>query len=97
MNAPIELRLLAGGGTMAITWEDGRSSRLDARLLRANSRAASAVRAAIDGAPVLAGEPIQVTDIQFVGSYAVQLSFSDGHDRGIYPWSFLFNLADVTV
>lgn len=28
-----------------------------------------------------------------IGRYAVNIAFSDGHDRGIYPWSFLISLA----
>jgi DUF971 family protein len=27
-----------------------------------------------------------------VGSYAVQLVFSDGHERGIFPWVYLREL-----
>ncbi|RUW64645.1 gamma-butyrobetaine hydroxylase-like domain-containing protein, partial [Mesorhizobium sp. M4B.F.Ca.ET.049.02.1.2] len=29
-----------------------------------------------------------------IGSYAIRLVFSDGHDRGIYPWSYLREIAD---
>jgi len=27
-----------------------------------------------------------------VGSYAVTLTFSDGHDTGIYSWDYLYEL-----
>jgi len=32
---------------------------------------------------------VQLSGVEPVGQYAVQLLFSDGHDRGIYPWSLL--------
>jgi DUF971 family protein len=35
---------------------------------------------------------IEITHIEPVGSYAVQLVFSDGHDSGIYSWDYLYNI-----
>ncbi len=28
-----------------------------------------------------------------VGNYAINIAFSDGHDRGIYPWALLQEFA----
>lgn len=41
-----------------------------------------------DGAP-----EVMVTGVTPVGELGLQLHFSDGHDRGIYPWSYLHALA----
>ncbi len=38
-------------------------------------------------------EPVQLVDAVPVGRYALNLVFSDGHDRGIYPWAWLRELA----
>jgi DUF971 family protein len=35
---------------------------------------------------------LRITEIHPVGAYGVQLVFSDGHDRGIYPWTYLREL-----
>ena len=35
------------------------------------------------------GHALTVTDLQLVGNYAVQLTFSDGHRTGIYSWQYL--------
>ncbi|MDT8449748.1 MAG: gamma-butyrobetaine hydroxylase-like domain-containing protein, partial [Wenzhouxiangellaceae bacterium] len=35
---------------------------------------------------------IDIVRIEPVGSYAVQLVFSDGHDSGLYSWEFLYRL-----
>jgi prepilin-type processing-associated H-X9-DG protein len=32
--------------------------------------------------------------VREVGSYGVNIAFSDGHDRGIYPWSYLAQLSE---
>ncbi len=36
---------------------------------------------------------VAITAIKPVGNYAVQLTFDDGHDSGIYSWDYLFELA----
>ncbi|HEY5204283.1 MAG TPA: DUF971 domain-containing protein [Roseiarcus sp.] len=81
------------GQVLSISWDDGSTDRLPAELLRRASRAASAVRAAVDGAVPRLPDDIRLTDVRMVGAYAVQLSFSDGHERGIYPWIYLRSLA----
>lgn len=91
---PVELKLADARRILAITWEDGAVSRLAAPLLRRHSRAASAIRAQVDGRAPDAGA-LSVTGIDPIGSYAVRLSFSDGHDRGIYPWAYLRAIADA--
>jgi DUF971 family protein len=37
---------------------------------------------------------IEVKGIEPVGSYAVQLTFSDGHDTGLYSWDYLHELGE---
>jgi len=93
--APIELKLTNNRRVLAITWEDGAVSRLDAPLLRRHSRSASAVRAALEGVATPA-DGVTLARVEPVGAYAVRLSFSDGHDRGIYPWRHLRAIADGT-
>ena len=93
--SPTELQSLENGRVLSIVWESGELRRLGAALLRRNSRSASALRAEVDGGPTLVGEDIRLSDIRLVGTYGVQLVFSDGHDRGIYPWEYLRQLADA--
>jgi DUF971 family protein len=37
---------------------------------------------------------VAIAEVRPVGGYAINIAFSDGHDRGIYPWSFLAQLAE---
>lgn len=39
-------------------------------------------------------ENVAITGIEPQGNYAIKLIFSDGHDSGIYSWSYLKQLAD---
>lgn len=35
---------------------------------------------------------VTLVDLQPVGNYAIQPSFSDGHNSGIYTWAYLYEL-----
>jgi DUF971 family protein len=39
-----------------------------------------------------APESLRLVRIEPVGEQALNLGFSDGHDRGIYPWAYLRQL-----
>jgi DUF971 family protein len=88
---PVELRLEPAGKALIIAWDDGLRARLSARFLRSNCRSAGAVRLAMAGLPV--DPAVCITGMQLVGIYALNLAFSDGQDRGIYPWIYLRDLA----
>jgi len=33
--------------------------------------------------------PLTAIDAQFVGNYAIRITFSDGHDTGLFSWKYL--------
>jgi DUF971 family protein len=37
---------------------------------------------------------VSITAIDPVGNYAVRLTFSDGHNTGIFSWSYLRHLGE---
>ncbi|RWO43557.1 gamma-butyrobetaine hydroxylase-like domain-containing protein [Mesorhizobium sp.] len=90
---PLELKVTAARSHLSVTWEDGVVSLIPASMLRARSRAAQQVRADIEGNEH-SFETVTVTSAEAIGSYAIRLIFSDGHARGIYPWSYLREIAD---
>ncbi len=89
---PLELRINAARNALIVRWGDGTSTALAAAALRATSRAAGQVRAGLAGRNGVF-EGVVITGAEAVGTYAIRLAFSDGHDRGIYPWSYLRELA----
>jgi len=94
MSAPLEIRLGEARDCLEIRWDDGSSSHLPAVTLRAASRAAGALRAALDGEVPEFSNDLRIIDVKQVGTYAINLFFNDGHDRGIYPWALLHALGD---
>ncbi|MGX5845078.1 gamma-butyrobetaine hydroxylase-like domain-containing protein [Mesorhizobium sp. ArgA1] len=91
---PLEIRIGADRRSLAITWNDGSLRAVRASRLRALSRAAHQVRSAIDGREH-SFDDITIVSAVAVGSYAMRLVFSDGHDRGIYPWRYLREIVDT--
>jgi DUF971 family protein len=76
---------------LEIAFEDGKSFRLPCEFLRVYSPSAE-VRGHGPGQEVLqtGKKDVEIQSIEPVGNYAVQLSFSDGHNTGIYSWDLLY-------
>ncbi len=91
---PIQIQLTDDYAALALTWPDCGTRRLGAEVLRRASRAASEIRRQIDGIELPITPGLYVAAVEPIGNYALRLSFSDGHDRGIYPWSYLRELSD---
>ena len=84
---------------LGITWGDGLHSVLDVRELRLACGCAVCVdewtgEQRLDSASVPAD--VHPTKIEPVGRYAIQITWSDGHDSGIYPYVRLRQLAEGT-
>jgi len=88
--APLSLALAPHA--LTLHWSDGESA-LSAAVLRARCRCAPCQSARLRGEPASTAVPPTLVDALPVGHYAIQLHFSDGHDRGIYPWAYLRELS----
>ena len=78
---------------LEVGFDDGAVFRIPFELMRINSPSAE-VQGHGPGQEVLqtGKREVVITDIQPVGHYAVQPRFSDGHDTGIFSWSYLYHL-----
>jgi DUF971 family protein len=92
---PTDITLLDNQTVLSITWQDGEVTHLDAAVLRRASRAASEIRRQVDEIELNLPADLRVDAVEPVGAYALRLFFSDGHDRGIYPWAYLRGLSPV--
>lgn len=90
---PEEVRVVEDGRRMRLIWSDGSTDDLTARELRLHSRDARSQRDHLDGGGDPADDDISIVEVMPIGRYAVNLRFSDGFDRGIYPWTFLRKIA----
>lgn len=79
-----------------LCWPNGGETHLQAKTVRANCRSAKSVRERIDDVVAQDYSGVTISAIEPIGAYGLNIRFSDGHDRGIYPWDFLKDLSEQT-
>lgn len=91
---PVEIRCNAERNKLTIRFENHEDIELSAELLRVESPSAEVQGHGPDQKITPLGkQDVTITQILPVGSYAVRLVFSDGHDTGIYSWALLYDYA----
>lgn len=90
---PEEIRLQNSRAALTLVY-DGEHKSLPAEFLRVYSPSAE-VRGHAPGQEVLQTGKADVTimGLEPVGQYALKITFSDGHDSGLYDWDYLYKLA----
>jgi DUF971 family protein len=93
VNAVTQIKLRRSNNTLEISFEDGKLVSLAAEYLRVESPSAEVQGHGPGQAKLVAGKRlVAITGIEPTGNYAIRLTFSDGHDAGIYSWEFLRQL-----
>jgi DUF971 family protein len=80
---------------LELAWREGKAAEVRAESLRAACRCAWCTRARIDGTFAASFDAITIDRLTPVGDYAINIAFSDGHARGIYPWAYLYKIAET--
>ena len=88
-----EVVLHQGTARLEIGWSDGLRAQLGVARLRAACKCAGCEHQRRQGRPPQPAEGIALAALYPIGDVGLQLAFSDGHDRGIYPWPYLRELA----
>ena len=94
-KAPTDIKLKRAEGILEISWSDETPRRYAVRQLRCACACAGCVdeRTGVRTLDVASiPDNIAITHMELVGNYAVKLSFSDGHDTGIYSWDRLYRV-----
>lgn len=77
-------------GVLELVWQDRTRARLPHRLLRFACRcAACEQQSRTTGRREEVPPDIRIDDIRPVGDKGLNLVFTDGHGRGIFPWAYL--------
>ena len=87
---PLALTVHSQSRVLEVGFSDGATFRLPFELLRICSPSAE-VQGHGPGQEVLqtGKREVDITALEPVGNYAVQPTFSDGHNTGIYTWEYL--------
>ena len=91
---PTDIKLHQASRLLEISFDDNTTCMLSCEFLRVYSPSAE-VRGHGAGQEVLqvGKEAVNILSIEQIGHYAIKLTFSDGHDTGLYSWDYLYELA----
>jgi DUF971 family protein len=90
---PSRIQLVDEQTTLKLDWPDGARHRLAATRLRACCRCAGCTAARRQRRAEAVPAGLTISMVTQVGTYALNIRFSDGHARGIFPWSYLRAIA----
>ena len=90
---PQSITVHSASRVLEVGFSDGADFRIPFELMRIYSPSAE-VQGHGPGQEILqtGKREVDLVDLQPVGNYAVQPTFSDGHDTGIYSWDLLYDL-----
>lgn len=92
---PTEIKLHQQSRRLEIAFSDGARFALPFEFLRVYSPSAE-VRGHGPGQETLqtGKRNVDIKGVEPVGNYALQPTYSDGHDTGIYSWDYLYELGE---
>ena len=80
---------------ISIKFSDNYTGIISAELLRVESPSAEVQgHNPNEKKTILNKNKVSITNIEKVGNYAIRIIFDDGHDTGIYSWSYLRKMAE---
>ncbi|MGW8205462.1 MAG: P-loop NTPase [Hyphomicrobiaceae bacterium] len=92
IEAPI-IKLSPDRDSLKVTFKDGYSYDLPAEMLRVMSPSAEVQGHSAEQRVTVPGKRnVKIKTMQPVGKYATKIAFDDGHDTGLYSWSYLLEL-----
>jgi DUF971 family protein len=95
-GALVEIRSDPSRRTLVLVWTDELRAELPHALLRSRCACAQCRRARRAEQPSMS-HGVTIDDIEPYGANAVRLTFSDAHSRGIFPFDYLRELAELHV
>jgi DUF971 family protein len=92
---PTEIRLSKDRKALTVRFDDDAEFNLPAEYLRVLSPSAEVQGHSPQQRKTVPGKKnVSISAIDPVGNYAVRLTFDDGHDTGLFSWSYLRRLGD---
>jgi len=93
MSAPTELRVSRDRKILTVTFAGHQPVELTAELLRVVSPSAEVQGHSPEQRVTVPGKRnVAIANIIPTGNYAVRIAFDDGHETGIYTWTYLHRM-----
>ncbi|HET7851924.1 MAG TPA: DUF971 domain-containing protein [Methyloceanibacter sp.] len=92
---PTELKVDNDRRLLTVAFDDGASFALPAELLRVMSPSAEVQGHSPEERVTVPGKKaVRILRIEPVGNYAARIVFDDGHDTGLFTWTYLRELGE---
>jgi DUF971 family protein len=92
---PVEIRVKSAEKRLEIDFDDGKNFALPAELLRVESPSAEVQGHGPGGKTLVPGKRnVGIAGVDAVGNYAIRIRFDDGHDTGIFSWTYLREMGE---
>src|SRR6185312_6091649 len=90
---PPRLEVAGGGAELTVEFACGPKYDLSAELLRVMSPSAEVQGHSADQRVTVGGKlNVKIKELRPVGNYAIRIAFDDGHDTGLFTWTYLQQL-----
>ncbi len=93
---PVKIKSKSNFGLL-IKWNDNSETEISTNLLRQKCPCATCLaerdRQGAKYIPLFTEQEITINKISIVGNYAISIGWNDGHNTGIYEFSYLLKLA----
>ena len=95
---PLDITVHSQSKVLEVSFSDGAKFRIPFELMRVYSPSAE-VQGHGPGQEILqtGKRDVALAGLEPIGNYAVQPTFSDGHDTGLYSWEYLYFLGSEQV
>ena len=94
-HRPTEIRLKREEKLLEVDFDDARTFRLPAELLRVESPSAEVQGHGPGQKTLITGRRhVGIMEVEAVGHYAIRIKFDDLHDTGIYSWDTLYDMGE---
>ena len=95
-HKPIAIQLRSRSRQLELEYAGGERYSLSCEYLRVYSPSAEVLGHGPGQEVLQTGKQnVAITDVKPVGNYALQLVFDDGHDTGLYSWTYLYELCQT--
>lgn len=92
---PTEIRLNKDKNELTVAFDNTKRFVFSAEFLRVMSPSAEVQGHSPDQRQTVPGKRnVLVRNLEQVGNYAVKVAFNDGHDTGLFSWSYLYELGE---
>ena len=90
---PTQIRLNPAKDALHVSFDDGKAFTFSAEFLRVHSPSAEIKGHGDSERKIVGGKSgVIIVGVEPTGNYAVRLTFSDGHDTGLFSWPYLYEI-----